>query len=191
MSREYFHVVFQVTKSIVFEVSYYRLGRNERADFTTEAMEFNKPKTDYCCCGQCQDHLLPKQSAAMWFYKKWDRLHLHDLSDEEYEAIKIDLLRLEAIYNSIRKSCDSTEKEELRDFRFREIKELSKLPVKKPPIDAKAFAQKKEDLLNWLIDKYCEEEGIPSVIRDLIEDGDFTVHELVSMGFEYGDIYES
>ena len=66
-----FHYGFEITRKIIFKVSYYTLGSNKNAYFTTGASEFNQPKTDWCRCGQAQEGLLPKGSKAYEFYKKW------------------------------------------------------------------------------------------------------------------------
>ena len=50
-----FHAVFTLSKIKIFEVNYYTLGSNNSPYFTTSAAIFNRPKTDYNRCGQCQD----------------------------------------------------------------------------------------------------------------------------------------
>ena len=75
MERFEFHAAFQLTRKIIFEVSYYTLGSNDSPYFTTSAEEFNQPKTDYNRAGQAQDDLCT--GAARAFYKKWDLFHLH------------------------------------------------------------------------------------------------------------------
>lgn len=66
---ESFQYVFQLSKKIVFEVSYYRLGNNTNKDFSTSASEFNQPKSNYNRCGQAQNDLLKDFPLAMDFYK--------------------------------------------------------------------------------------------------------------------------
>ena len=124
MERFEFHAAFQLTRKIIFEVSYYTLGSNDSAYFTTSAEEFNQPKTDYNRAGQAQDDLCT--GAARDFYKKWDHLHLHELKDEEFEEMVKDLEVLKQHYNYIEN------KAVIRpvDLSFYEIKKLSMQKVK-------------------------------------------------------------
>lgn len=97
MSRKEFHYAFQITRKIVFEVSYYTLGSNKTPYFTTSASEFNQPKTDFNRGGQCQNDVLTGE--ALKFYKKWDKKHFKDLTDEQYEKLLKDIDVLKKIYN--------------------------------------------------------------------------------------------
>lgn len=47
-----FRYMFQITRMVLFEVSYYTLGDNARPYFATSAHKFNQPKTDYTTGGQ-------------------------------------------------------------------------------------------------------------------------------------------
>lgn len=114
-----FHYVFQITRMIVFEVSYYRLGSNTNKYFTTSAAQFNRPKTDYNQAGQCQNDLLKSHPIAYNFFKKWDVFHLLDLSEEQHNELWSDLNRLADKYNSILRLNDT-------GFGFSDIKTLSK-----------------------------------------------------------------
>jgi hypothetical protein len=114
---------FEISRSIIFEVSYYRLGSNKNKKFTTSANLFNKPKTDYNKCGQAQDDLLKGYPLAMNFYKKWDKYHLKDLTGRQYLNLLIDVEKLKSKYNYLFKESDES-------FRFYELKELSKLIIK-------------------------------------------------------------
>jgi len=116
-----FHFVFQLSKKIVFEVNYYRLGSNTNKYFTTSAASFNQPKTDYNQCGQAQDSLL--SGKAKLFYKKWDYLHTLDVTKNQYNDILSDIEELKGTYNFIER--------ESKSFCFSEIKEFSKLNIKK------------------------------------------------------------
>lgn len=116
-----FHFVFQLSKKVVFEVNYYRLGNNENKYFTTSASKFNQPKTDYNHCGQAQNDLC--FGVAKEFYKKWDFLHTQDITELQYNQIISDLEVLKSKYNFIYR--------ESRSFGFEDIKELSKLNLKK------------------------------------------------------------
>lgn len=119
---ESFHIVFQISKKIVFEVSYYRLGSNKHKHFSTSVSVFNRPKTDYTCCGQCQPDFLT--GLALDFYNNWDHLHCEDLSREEYYSIILELESLQNKYNYICTYSDIS-------FGFEKIRELSLLPLKK------------------------------------------------------------
>lgn len=133
-----FMYCFQISKMIVFEVEYYTLGSNKAPYFSTSAAEFIRSKRDYKRCGQAQAALLPKGSPARRFWKKWDPLHLKDLTPEEYEEIATDIEQLKARYNYI---------EDIRDrfgesaecgkthIPFYEVVELSKMDPKKKGVD--------------------------------------------------------
>jgi hypothetical protein len=58
MERFKFHTAFQLTRKIIFKVSYYTLGSNDSAYFSTSVCEFNQPKTDFSRCGQAQKGLV-------------------------------------------------------------------------------------------------------------------------------------
>ena len=118
-----FHYVFQLSKMVVFEVSYYRLGRNTNKYFTTRAAQFNRPKTDFNHCGQAQKELLNGYPIAYNFFKKWDAFHLLDLTEEQYNELWSDLNRLADKYNSILRLNDTS-------FNFSDIKALSKEKIK-------------------------------------------------------------
>jgi hypothetical protein len=125
MEKQSFHYVFQISKTINFNVSYYRLGSNQNKYFTTSADEFNRPKTDFIRCGQAQKDLLVSSPLAMSFYNRYDELHLKDLSEIDYNSILIDIEKLKNAFNYIEKiGIDSS-------FGFSSEKELSKLPLKK------------------------------------------------------------
>ena len=117
------HFAFQISRKIVFEVNYYRCGGNEKKHFSTSAAQFNQPKTDYNRCGQAQNDLLKGYNKAMSFYRKWDLLHLSDLTPVQYEMLLIDIEVLKATYNFI-----TSDKENIG---FISLKELSMLKVKK------------------------------------------------------------
>ena len=118
-----FHYVFQITRMIVFEVSYYRLGSNTNKYFTTSAAQFNRPKTDYNQAGQAQNDLLKSHPVAYNFFKKWDVFHLLDLTEEQHNELWSDLNRLADKYNSILRLNDTS-------FGFSDIKALSKEKIK-------------------------------------------------------------
>ena len=121
--KQEFHAVFEITRSIIFEVNYYTLGSNRSPYFTTSANQFNRPKTNYNCCGQAQNELLHGHALAHLFYRKWDKLHLKDLTDVQYSEMRYDLTLLEKYYN-----MEYTERN--RGFNLSELRELSKRPLK-------------------------------------------------------------
>ena len=125
MKRFEFHAMFQLTRKTLFEVSYYTLGSNKSAYFTTSAYEFNQPKTDWSRGGQAQEDLCT--GAAKAFYKKWDPKHLHMLDDQQFEEMVKDLEVLKQHYNYIEHKQDAYP----RGISFYEAKELSMQKVKK------------------------------------------------------------
>lgn len=96
-----FMYCFQIDKMTVFEVEFYTLSTNKTPHFSTSAAHFIRSKRDYDICGQAQKEVLPKHSAARKFYDKWDKLHLHNLTKEEYAEILSDIEELKARYNYI------------------------------------------------------------------------------------------
>ena len=119
-----FHYVFQLSKTILFNVNYYRFGNNSKKHFSTSADQFNKPKSDYSQGGQAQETLLKGYSTAMSFYKKFDPLHLHDLTDLEYSNILAGIDKLKAKYNYLQSDDNN------RSFAFSEVREFSKITPK-------------------------------------------------------------
>lgn len=129
-----FMYCFQIDKMTVFEVEFYTLSTNKTPHFSTSAARFIHSKRDHDTCGQAQERVLPKHSAARRFYDKWDHLHLHNLTQEEYTEITSDIEELKNRYNYI---------EDIRDcfgqsagcykthISFHEIVELSKLTPKR------------------------------------------------------------
>lgn len=126
MKREFMYA-FQIDRMTIFEVKYYTCGSNSNPHFVTSAGVFNQPKTDYVCCGQCQDYTL--YGKAKEFYEKWDCHHLKDLTDEEYVQLLNDIEILKENYNYYYKKRD-TFAGTYTDFHFHEMVDLSKLKVK-------------------------------------------------------------
>ena len=119
--------VFQVTRTITFEVEYYTLGSNSSPYFSTSANVFNRPKTGYNEFGQCQESALPHGSKAYQFYKKWDNKHLSDLTESEYEEMISDLETLKNKYNYIIEEPSKNHS----SISFYKCKELSMMKLKK------------------------------------------------------------
>lgn len=100
MNKDYYFWAFQLDKTKIFEVEYYLLGNNKTPDFSTSAGVFNRPKTDWQQCGQCQSEILPFGFARN-FWKKWDKKHLQDLTENEYIDLLQDIKKLKEQYNFI------------------------------------------------------------------------------------------
>ncbi len=115
-----FHLAFKISNRITFEVSYYRLGSNKEKYFTTSASELNRNRNDYDSAGQGQEGLLTRYPNVFKFYKKYDSLHLKDLTESQYNEIVNSLNELKKVYPQyIEKNSDE-------DIRFSEIVELSR-----------------------------------------------------------------
>lgn len=129
-----FMYCFQIDKMTVFNVSFYTLSTNKTPYFSTSAAQFIRSKRDYDTCGQCQERVLPKNSIARHFFDKWDKLHLKNLTQNEYVEIIADIEELKDVYNYIEdvRECFG---ESVRCYKtqipFDEIVKLSKLTPKK------------------------------------------------------------
>ena len=128
MKKE-FIASFQLSKKIVFNVDFYTLGNNSHPHFSTSAFEFNQPKTDYCRGGQAQEDLTKKFYTARRFWKKWDKKHLQDLTEEEYTNLITDLERMKETYNYLYSELDETKKPYNPGFSFERMKKLSKMKL--------------------------------------------------------------
>jgi len=117
-----FHVAFALSKTKVFNVNYYTLGSNKSPYFSTSAEVFNRPKTDFSQCGQCQEEVLKGYRLAMNFYKKWDEMHLKELSEDQYQELIEDLKELFLKYPYL---LEEKEGERLRDISFGRVKDFS------------------------------------------------------------------
>lgn len=117
-----FHATFALSKTKMFNVSYYTLGSNKSPDFSTSADVFNRPKTDWSECGQCQDRVLKGYTKAMDFYKKWDEKHLNKLTNEEYQDLLNDL---EILFNKYPYLLEQQNDDKLTDIRFNKVKDFS------------------------------------------------------------------
>lgn len=115
-----FHFAFQISRTVIFGVRYYRLGSNTHKYFATSACKFNRPKTDYNQCGQAQESLLT--GPAMAFYKKWDKCHTKDVCAHDHASILSDIENLKAAYNYVQSE---------NEIPFSFNRALSMLPVKK------------------------------------------------------------
>lgn len=128
MKKE-FIASFQLSKKIVFNVDFYTLGNNSCPHFSTSANEFNQPKTDYCRAGQAQEDLTKGFLAARRFWRKWDKKHLQDLTENEYEELMEDIEVLKEKYNYIYKELDESSKPYYSNIHFTDIKKLSMLKL--------------------------------------------------------------
>ncbi|UOF80578.1 hypothetical protein [Caudoviricetes sp.] len=116
MKKE-FQYCFAVDRGIVFEVKYYTLGSNKAPYFSTSAAMFNRPRTDYQQCGQAQNSLL--KGAALRFYRKWDKLHLKDLTNDQYREVIRDIDQLTREYRHYTKTSGE-------EIRFRQAVEVER-----------------------------------------------------------------
>ena len=128
MKKE-FIASFQLSKKIIFNVNYYTLGNNSCPYFSTSACEFNQPKTDYCRCGQAQEDLTKKFLTGRRFWKKWDKKHLQDLTENEYGELMQDIETLKEKYNYIYEELDESLKPYHPHIRFYDLKKLSMLKL--------------------------------------------------------------
>lgn len=121
-----FQAVFQMSKTIIFEVKYYTLSTNKHPYFTTSAAQFCRNKRDYSQCGQAQKSLLRSYPVAMRFFKKWDDCHLKGLTSSQYEEMRADLEELKARYNFIYEELDESKQPYSPSFGFCRLAEWSK-----------------------------------------------------------------
>lgn len=121
-----FQAVFQMSKTIIFEVKYYTLSTNTHAHFTTQAAEFCRNKKDFCKCGQAQADLLKHFPTARRFFEKWDALHLQDLTPEQYKEMQKDLETLKFRYNYIIEELDESRRPYSPHFAFYRLAEWTK-----------------------------------------------------------------
>lgn len=93
-----FDYVFLIGRNEIFNVSYHKHKGNKDYDFTTSIGVFNHPRTDFNQCGQGQDDVLPKKGMAREFWEKWDKKHLHPLTEEEMQEMRKELEEMEKKY---------------------------------------------------------------------------------------------
>ncbi len=131
-----FMYYFQIDRLTIFEVEFLTYSTNPAPLFATEAMKFIRSKRDYGDSGQCQEEVLKEGIYARRFFDKWDRLHLHKLTPEEYLELSADIEKLKKRYNYIEdiRDCfgDSAGQKKKPVFSFGEIMELSKMKLKQP-----------------------------------------------------------
>lgn len=128
MKKE-FIASFQLSKKIVFNVNFYTLENNSYPYFSTSICEFNHPKTDYRRAGQGQEDLTKGFLVARRFWRKWDKKHLQDLTEEEYAELIADLEKMKSTYNCLWSDLDEAKKPYNPYFSFERMKELSKMKL--------------------------------------------------------------
>ncbi len=111
----------QIHPCIVYKAPDFSTPMQEGYDFLFSADVFNRPKTDFNRCGQCQDDITKDFPIARDFFNKWDKHHLHKVTDDLYVEFKRDIQNLCETYNYI-------ESEDL--ITFSELKELSMRKLK-------------------------------------------------------------
>lgn len=121
-----FIAVFQLSKTIIFEVQYYTLSNNTHPYFTTSAAQFCKNKRDFSRGGQAQEELTKGFTTARNFWKKWDHLHLHDLTPAQHNELLSDMEKLKNQYNHLYKELDEKQKPYPPRFSFWMLAEWSK-----------------------------------------------------------------
>lgn len=113
--------IFQLSKMVMFEVSYKRLRGNKFPYFSTITQVFCKNKRDISCTGSDNLKNFP---LAYEFDQKWDGEHLHRLDVEKYDELLRDIEELKQEYNwEFTKSGDG--------FPFHREVELSKQKPKR------------------------------------------------------------
>lgn len=113
--------IFQLSKMVMFQVSYKRLRGNKLPYFSTVTQVFCKNKRDISCTGS---NNLKNFPLAYEFYQKWDGEHLHRLDVEKYDELLRDIEELKQEYNwEFTKSGDG--------FPFHREVELSKQKPKR------------------------------------------------------------
>lgn len=126
-----FQAVFQLSKTKIFEVKYYTLSTNSRADFATTAAEFQRGKQDFSRCGQCQEEILKFYPTARRFFKKWDLFHLKELTAAQYDEMRRDMETLQGRYNYIIEELDETQRPYSPHFGFHRLAQWTKQEPKK------------------------------------------------------------
>ena len=120
INHKRFLYAFRITKMIIFEVDYGAIESNKSWHFATSATKFVKNKKDWECCGQCQAELL-KGTIAFNFWKKWDCLHLQNLTTKQYQELLEDIEDLKKKYKYIYKDKNYNS----YSIPFSELKSLS------------------------------------------------------------------
>lgn len=113
--------IFQLSKMVMFEVSYKRLRGNKSPHFSTVTQVFCKNKRDISCTGSDNLKNFP---LAYEFEQKWNGERLHKLDVEKYDELLRDIEELKQEYNwEFTKSGDG--------FPFNREVELSKQKPKR------------------------------------------------------------
>ena len=128
------HYAFQLSRTEIYEVHIRpNMASNngpaglyiqDGFDFSTMAEAFNRPKTDFNTCGQCQEMVTVNHPTANAHWKKWDQYHLKRVTPELFDEWLKDIEVLKTAYNYI---------EQDRDISFGQIRALSMEKVKKQP----------------------------------------------------------
>ena len=88
-------------RKIQFEVEYIQLGANQNPHFGTSACIMNHRRTDINEGGQAQESVLPKNSLAYKFYKKWEKKQWQMLTEEEMTEVLNDIEELKNKYDYV------------------------------------------------------------------------------------------
>lgn len=129
------HLAFQLSRTEVYEVHVepnvvsYGIGGPYRQNgfrFSSEAEVFNRPKTDFNRCGQCQEEVTKNYLLANSHWKKWDKYHLGKVTPELYDEWLEDLKALKEAYNYVEKEHGATTFNEVRDLSMEKVKKPAK-----------------------------------------------------------------
>ena len=126
-----FQAVFQLSKTIIFEVNFYTLSTNQTPHFSTSAAQFARNKKDFTRCGQSQMELTKGFLTARRFFLKWDKHHLHNLTPAQYEELQADLQTLKERYNFIYEELDESRRPYSPHFSFYRLAEWTKQDPRK------------------------------------------------------------
>lgn len=124
---------FQITKAIVFNVGYFTQDEKNGPHFVTSAMRFMRTMNECGRAGQCQEEVLPCDSKALAFYKKWRQMQNRSLTQEEYHMAMEDIGVLEDCYNYLlnARGCFANTGENNQRFSRNTVRVLLDTPLKK------------------------------------------------------------
>lgn len=91
-----FLIAICVNRMTVFKIEYGAITDNKQPHFSTSASRFVKNKRDWSQCGQCQKEILKAKAYNFWM--KWDKHHLKQLTNSQYNEMINDLKELLEVY---------------------------------------------------------------------------------------------
>jgi hypothetical protein len=97
-----FIVTFRLAKKKLFHVTFGGLkSHTQQPYFATSGTQLNHNRSGLSRGGQCQESILSKNTLAYKFYEKWNKLHIKELTMEQYNELVQDMEELKAKYNHI------------------------------------------------------------------------------------------